>query len=50
MISAGMLKSELPGRRPGRGAKRRFMDATEVSVELISVKIKMQGTGCDGSH
>lgn len=38
--SAGMLKSELPGRRPGGGAKRRFMDAVKVGVELISVKKK----------
>lgn len=49
----GMLRSELPGRRPGGGAKRRFMDAVKVDVELIGVrkkKIRRVRTGCDGSR
>lgn len=45
MISAGRLKSERSGRRRGGGAKRRFMDAVKVGVELISVKKRCLGQG-----
>lgn len=39
----GMLRLELPGRRPGGVAKRRFMDAVKLNVELIGVRKTKKG-------
>lgn len=47
-ISRRMLRLELPGRRAGRRAEKRFMEQVKEGMKLGGVREEHRGEGSDG--